>query len=196
MNKEQMLQKAIERIDQKNSNDPIKKVVNGQEIAGEVLYAQRMTHWLLQLNHHPSDELQIAVRANHIGRWEIPRSTYPADRTGYLNWREDLIHFHQNTVMTILEEVGYERDFIERVIQIMSKKRLKKDAEAQMYEDTICLVFLEYYLADFYTAKEVEEEKMIFILRKTWFKMSKTGQEIALTLNLPETAHALIQKAL
>ncbi len=190
------LQKALTRIDQKNSEDPKTILVDGKEVAGEVLYAQRMTHWLFQLNPNPSDALQIAARANHIGRWESPRSSYEANRQGYLNWREDLIHHHQKLVMGILEEVGYEMPFIERVVQIMSKKRLKKDAEIQMYEDAICLVFLEYYLGDFYADKEVDEEKMVFILRKTWHKMSETGHKQALQLPLTGDAKKLMDKAL
>lgn len=192
----QKLQEALELIDKKNSEDPHKQFVNGEEIPGEILYSQRMTHWLSELNPSPSDALQIAVRANHIGRWESPRNNYPADRAGYLKWREDLIHHHQHLVMGILEQVGYEIEVIERVVQIMSKKRLKKDAETQMYEDTICLVFLEYYLADFYEAKDVEEEKMIFILRKTWHKMSQTGQDKARSLDITGDARKLIEKAL
>lgn len=196
MTKNEMLDKAIQQIDKKNSNDPIKVIVDGVEIAGEIVYAQRMTHWLFELDKNPSAELQIAVRANHIGRWESPRSSYPMDRAGYLQWREDLILHHQKTVMSILDKLGFETLPVERVIQIMSKKLIKKDIESQIYEDTICLVFLEHYLAKFYQSNEVEEQKMITILRKTWYKMSKTGQEKALTLDLPEASQILIKKAL
>lgn len=196
MKNKELLEKAILEIDKKNSQDPVKKSIGGIEIAGEVLYSQRMTHWLFELNNHPSEELQIAVRANHIGRWESPRDQYPKDRTGYLQWRENLILHHQKTIMSILERLGYENAFIERVIQIMSKKLIKKDAESQMYEDTICLVFLEHYLANFYLSNDVEEQKMVFILRKTWHKMSKTAQEKALTLKLPNATQLLIKKAL
>lgn len=191
-----MLEKAILHIDKKNSEDPVKVIIDGNEIAGEILYAQRMTHWLFELDKNPSGELQVAVRANHIARWESPRNNYPMDRPGYFKWREDLILHHQKTVKLILEELGSEILFIERVLQIMSKQMIKKDAESQMYEDTICLVFLEHYLAKFYLSSEVEEQKMISILRKTWPKMSKNGQDKALTLDLPEASQILVKKAL
>jgi hypothetical protein len=74
------------------------------------------------------------------------------------------------------------------------KKRLKADPETQALEDVACLVFLESYFADF--AAKHDDQKIIGILRKTWAKMSTTGQAAALTLNLPSQAQRLIKAAL
>ncbi len=63
-----------------------------------------------------------------------------------------------------------------------------------MLEDVICLVFLENYFADF--AAEHEAEKVINILRKTWRKMSERGRAVALTLEIPGAARALVERAL
>mgnify|MGYP001764314984 CR=1 FL=1 len=54
---------------------------------------------------------------------------------------------------------------------ILEKKLLKKDAETQLLEDVICLVFLEYYLDPF--VHKHDREKLKNIILKTWNKMSE-----------------------
>ncbi|NCB60081.1 MAG: DUF4202 family protein, partial [Gammaproteobacteria bacterium] len=63
-----------------------------------------------------------------------------------------------------------------------------------MLEDVICLVFLQYYFAEF--AKVHDEAKLIDILQKTWRKMSEAGHQAALSLPLPDEQKTLIAKAL
>ena len=77
---------------------------------------------------------------------------------------------------------------------LIRKERLKADPDTQALEDTICLVFLENYFADF-SAKH-DPEKVVQILRRTWAKMSPVGQAAALKLPLPPDAAALVARAL
>jgi hypothetical protein len=176
---------AIEKFDAANAQDPK---------AAELLYAQRMTAWLDRLYPTASPALRLACRAQHIRRWEIPRSSFPMDRAGYHRWRTSLYALHADTAEKILREVGYDEPTIERVRSLLMKKRLKADPETQALEDVACLVFLESYFADF--AARHDDQKIIGILRKTWAKMSNTGQAAALTLNLPSEAQRLIKAAL
>mgnify|MGYP001360018315 CR=1 FL=1 len=94
----------------------------------------------------------------------------------------------------ILKEVGYEEDFIDRVASIIKKQKLKKDPEAQLLEDVICLVFLEHYFVDF--ARKHEEKKVIDIVKKTLVKMSEEGKKAAMQLELPEYTLSFLKKAL
>ena len=73
------LEKCLQAIDELHSQDP--KKVDGK--AAELIYAERMTIWLDKLVEAPSAELQIAVRSQHLCRWEIPRKDYPMDKPGY-----------------------------------------------------------------------------------------------------------------
>ena len=77
---------------------------------------------------------------------------------------------------------------------MLRKERLKKDPEVQILEDVICLVFLEYYFAEF--AAKHNEEKIVDILRKTWRKMSDRGRDVALKINLEPALRRLVEKAL
>lgn len=185
---------AIKAFDAANAEDPNQESWQGKEFPKELLYAKRMTECLFELADNPSEALQLAVRAQHLRRWEISRSDFSADRIGYLQWRTKLKTFHAEKAAAILREAGYEEAIIDRVDFLLKKKQLKKDRETQMLEDAACLVFLKYYFEPF--SPKQEEGKMIDILRKTWKKMSPAAQKQALNLTLPEKNLRLIQKAI
>tara|TARA_R110002072_G_scaffold9011_3_gene44393 strand:- start:775 stop:1359 length:585 start_codon:yes stop_codon:yes gene_type:complete len=185
---------AIALIDKANSED-----INTYEVAGinyskELLYSQRMTRKLLQFEPNASKALQIAARAQHICRWKIARDEYPMDRVGYLKWRETLKKMHGDLTADILKQVGYDDQFADRVKAIIIKKLIKKNEESQTLEDTICLVFLDYYFEEF--AAKHSDEKIIDILKKTWVKMSDKGHETALKLPFSEKSLALVKQAI
>ena len=176
---------ALARIDAANVEDPNSK---------ELLYGRRMTAWLERLEPEASEALRLAVRAQHIRRWTIPRSRYPMDLAGYKQWRTTLAQFHAETVGGILRETGYDEATIRRVESLVRKERLKLDPEAQVLEDVACLVFLESYFTSF--ARQHDEEKLAGILRKTWKKMSPRGQQAALGLAWEPELRALVERAL
>jgi hypothetical protein len=94
----------------------------------------------------------------------------------------------------ILGREGYDAEAVKHVQSLIKKERIKHDPEAQLLEDSACLVFLEYELAEF--ALKHDEAKLVDILRKTWPKMSARGQQAALALKLPAPLRALVEKAL
>lgn len=184
---------AIARIDASNAEDPRTVLDEDREYPQELLYAQRMTERLGRFRPDASELLQLAVRCQHIRRWEIPRDTYPMDRKGYHQWRTRLYEFHGDTAAAVLREAGYDEDAASRVRDLLMKKGLESDPEMQALEDTACLVFLEHYFEDF--AKEHDEEKITRILQRTWKKMSSDGRQAAGELPLSEAARKLIEKA-
>ncbi|SHJ00487.1 DUF4202 domain-containing protein [Pseudozobellia thermophila] len=188
------LAEAYERFDAANSEDPNTETYQGKTYPKEVLYAMRMTEKLGQFAPDASDALKLTARCQHIRRWEIPRKSYEMNRAGYLRWRQELKRFHAQTATDILKEVGYDAETIEKVAFLLQKKQLKKNEETQTLEDVICLVFLEHYFEDF--AQRHPEDKLIDILKKTWQKMSKKGQEAALQLPLSEDTVRLVTKAI
>ena len=181
---------AITAFDAANAQDPT-------QIAGvpaELLYSRRMTDWLNRLYPDAGELLHLAARSQHIRRWMVPRSKYPMTRPGYHQWRTYLYSFHADTAAEIMKQAGYDDPAIARVRSLLKKEKLKSDPETQMLEDVVCLVFLESYFADF--AARHDDQKIIGILRKTWAKMSHTGQAAALTLKLSSVAQRLVKAAL
>ena len=185
---------AIALIDKLNSEDINTYQVSGMDYPKELLYSQRMTRKLLQFERNASKALQIAARAQHICRWKIARDEYPMDRVGYLKWRETLKRMHAELTADILKQVGYDDQYVERVFQLISKKLIKKNEESQTLEDTVCLVFLDYYFEEF--AAKHTDDKVIDILQKTWKKMSDKGHEEALKLTFSEKGLALVKQAI
>ena len=119
----------------------------------------------------------------HIERWKIPRTDYPMDRIGYLQWRKRLNKFHGEVSGAILRKVGYDDATVARVARLLMKEGLKSDADAQTLEDVVDLVFFQHYLADFVAEHgDYDTAKLADILAKTAKKMSPRGREAALSL--------------
>jgi hypothetical protein len=187
-------ERAIELIDEANRADPTVRTFEGQDYPYALLYGQRMTHWLGRLEPGAVEVVRLAVRAQHICRWKIPRSDFPMDRAGYYRWRTRLYDFHGEVAGQILAQVGYDEAAIAELKGLLRKRDLKTNPHTQLLEDVACLVFLENDFAPL--AGQHDEGKVIDILRKTWRKMSDRGHAAALQMPLPAPLRALIEKAL
>ena len=190
LNDPQKFAAAIRRFDEENARDP--NIENGQP--RELLYAQRLTDWVLRLNSNATETARLAARCQHLCRWKIPRSDYPMTRPGYLKWRSDLKKFHAQRAGEILAEVGYDGETIRRVQDLNLKKNFPADPECRLLEDALCLVFLEFQLTDL--AAKTDDDKMVNALKKSWDKMTEAARAEALKLNYGAREKVLIQKAL
>ena len=195
MSPEELVRAAFERFDAVNREDPRHEVDpdTGEEIAVELLYARRMSARLATFAPDASAPLRLAVRAQHIARWRIARAAYPEGRAGYKRWRSELARSHADLAGSILAELGAEPSTVGRVRDLLVKKGLGHDPEAQTLEDVACLVFLEHHLDEF--ARKHERGKLIEILKKTWRKMSEPGRAAALALPLHGELGALVGEA-
>lgn len=178
------LEKVLAEIDRFNRDDPKQY---------ELPYSQWLTNWVQRLEPNPSEELLIVARGQHIGRWMIPRESFPDDRKGYLAWREKLKSFHAEKVTALMRQAGYPPDSIAKAERMILKKNIR-EPEAQVIEDALCLVFLERQFTDL--RKKEPEDKMIVILQKSWRKMGEKGRAEALKLNYLPEEKILLQKAL
>lgn len=187
-------QEAIRRIDAANAADPNPELVAGAPRPRELVYAERLTEWVLRLAPDASEALRLAARCQHICRWEIPRAAYPMDRAGYLRWRAELKKFHAAKSESLLRPLGYPEDLIQRVKDLNLKRDLSDDPEMQVLEDALCLVFLQFQFAEL--AAKTAPEKVVTALQKSWQKMSPAGRAAALRLNYTETEQKLLATAL
>jgi hypothetical protein len=194
MTDSQRFQRAIERFDQENSRDPNMEVVDGVAKPRELVYAERLTDWVLKLKPDASEPLRLAARCQHICRWTIPRDTYERTKAGYLRWRADLKKFHAQKTGEILREVGYPEDIVARVQALNLKKDFPQDPDSRVLEDALCLVFLQYQFAEL--ASRSADEQMINALRKSWNKMTEQARAEAVKLQYGPRERALLEKAL
>ncbi|KAK2855523.1 hypothetical protein FQN49_005112 [Arthroderma sp. PD_2] len=191
---------AMEKIDKVHSKDPklVTVTTDGveEQIPDELHYANRMTEYLLQHDPKPSELLRLAVRAQHLQRWEIPRSDYSMNRMGYLSWRTAQKKRQATHAEEICLGCGYSAEDAGRVAALVRKDDMKRDPECQILEDVACLVFLADQFDKFEQEHGGDREKIINILKKTWAKMSERGHELALQITLSEQAKGLIGEAL
>lgn len=192
--------KALELYDAANSIDPNIEVDNDkQEAPKELLYSKRMLDMINRYLPDADDVAKLSVAAQHIERWKSPRSDYPMNRKGYHLWRTNLYKFHAETAAKLLEEAGYDDEFIGRVKLAIGKKNLKTNHDTQILEDVAALTFLEHYMMAMYiNFPQYDEEKWIDIIIRTWKKMSPAAQAFALSgdVKLVEDLVPVIQKAL
>ncbi len=188
------IEKAFSLFDKYNQQDPHQVSWDGETFPSEYFYALKLHDWVIKLEPEASESLLLASRAQHIGRWEIPRDTYPQNKAGYLNWRSNLGKYHAQKASELLKEAGYSEEEIEKVKHIILKQQIKSDPEVQTIEDALCLVFLEYQYEDFISKHD--DLKLIRILQKTWGKMSDAGRQAALSLSYSDKGLDLIKRAL
>ena len=185
---------AFERFDNYNKTDPHSFTWEGTTYPQEYFLALKLHGWVLQLSPYASEELLLASRSQHIGRWEIPRDSYPEGRVPYLQWRKDLAKHHAAVVTQILDETGYAAEQIDRVTQIILKQRIKADAEVQVMENALCLVFLQFQYEDFFPKHE--PDKVVNIIKRSLQKMDEAGHIKALGLPYSPQGLHYIKEAL
>jgi len=185
---------ALRRFDEENARDPNSEVVAGVARPRELVYAGRLTGWVLRLKPDASESLRLAARCQHLCRWMIPRSRHPMDRAGYLKWRTGLKKFHAEKSGQTLREVGYGGEMIGQVQALNLKQNFPADPDSRVLEDALCLVFLEFQLAGL--AAKTDDEKMINALRKSWQKMTGPARAEALKLACGPREKMLIERAL
>lgn len=186
--------KAIALFDAANAQDPNQD--EGQP--KELLYARRMTDMIGRFAPDASEVAQLAVRAQHIQRWMVPRNSYPLGKPGYFAWRTGLYRFHAETAGKLMQQAGYDEAMIEQVKVAVSKQGIKSNPDTQMLEDVTSLVFIESYMLGFAGQHaEYTEEKWLDIIRKTWRKMSADAHAFATSggITLPAALVPLILRA-
>jgi hypothetical protein len=119
-------------------------------------------------------------------------------RPGYLTWRAKLKAQAAQQVAALLESSpapipAADRD---RAAALIRKENLATDPDTQVLEDVACLVFLDDQLDDFDQKSDLDEAKMVGILRKSLAKMSQPGRDLAMKLELSDRARQLVGKAL
>jgi hypothetical protein len=190
--------RAIALFDAANAEDPNHENDSGVAVPKELLYAQRMSAMLARYAPEAPEAVQLAVRAQHIQRWKIPRRDFPMTLPGYKKWRTTLYGFHADLAETLLQKAGCDEATINRVKAAVGKRGLHSNPDTQLMEDVVGLVFLEHYIAAFAALHpEYDEAKWLDIIRKTWRKMSDRAHQFALSgqIRLPEHLAPLIGKA-
>ena len=191
-------EKAVNLIDSANSKDPNIVQTDGKGWPKELLYSVRMSNMLERYRSDADHVIKLAIRGQHIQRWQSERSAYPMGRQGYHKWRGDLYTFHADKVALLMNQAGFNEPDIERAKKAVAKVGIKSNPDTQLLEDVVGLVFIEHYMLDFADKHpEYTEQKWIDIVRKTWAKMSHNAHAFVLAGNivLPESLSPVILKA-
>jgi hypothetical protein len=187
-------ERAIEAIDAANAADPTFVTVRGERGPKELLHAELVTEWVRRLAPDAGEPLLLAARGHHLRRWAIPRASYPTGRAGYLKWRKAQHRQLADELGAILEEAGYDDSTVAEVRDLVTKRTLGRDPDAQALEDALCLVFVETQFHEL--AGRLDPDKMVDVVRKTVKKMSPEAVQLAAGLPLSDDDRAVLAAAL
>ncbi len=185
---------AVIAIDTANAADPTSVVVRGSTHPLALVHGQIAAEWVARLHPDADETWLLAARAHHLRRWEVPRTDYAPGKAGYLKWKRDQRVRHATDVGSLLAEVEYPSDEIERVQALVRRDHLATDSGSQAVEDAACLVFIETQLADVST--KLEHDHLVDVIRKTAKKMSPVALAAVSTIPLGEHEQTLLAAAL
>lgn len=184
---------AVAGFDLFHREDPLTATLDGEKVPREFAYARWMAAWVERLDPEAGELLLLAAHCQHLRRFQLSRTDYPAGRKGYLAWRRAAALEHSRLAGAVLRDAGYRREKIERVQNLVMKRAgTSSRQEARTLEDAACLVFLEHDLEGL--ANRLGVEKTVEVLARTWPKMSDAGREAAVNLELkPELRQLVVQ---
>jgi hypothetical protein len=168
---------AIDAFARANGLDPRRQRFQGCDQPREVIFSERVMHWLLQLNSDASEAVRLAAAGHTLRRWEIPRDRYARDTAGYRAWRDATAAHSSEHAGALLRTIGYPDEQIRLVCRLIRREGCTGDADAQLLEDADCLAFLELKLVDY--LDRWDGEKLTRILYGTWMKMSGPARTLA-----------------
>lgn len=180
---------TLDAIDEANRADPNR--FGGEPLA--LAQGRSASRWLERLDANASPELQLAVRAHHLRRWEIARADYPEGRAGYLKWRRENKAHQADSLSELMRADGWSAESIERVRVLLGRTQLRSDPDTQTLEDAACLVFLETQFDGM--TERTEHDHMVSIVAKTLKKMSGDAVTLAASIGLSTTSQAVLADA-
>ena len=181
---------AVAAIDAANAEDP-NRYDDGRGLA--LVQGELASRWADRLTDSPAEPVVLAVRAHHLKRWEIERSSYPEGRAGYLRWRRDNKAHQADSAGVILGALGYDRSTVQRVQELLRRKGLGSDPDTQLVEDSACLVFLETQF-DAMVAR-LERDHLVRVVAKTLAKMSPEAVALTAEIELSDAAAGIVAQA-
>lgn len=185
---------AVSIIDSANAEDPNQVTVRGERLPLALAHGQLAAQWVARLAPDADEALLLAARAHHLRRWEVPRSSYPEGRAGYLRWRRDQKDRHAEQVAELLGTAGYDEATIHRVQTLVRRQRLDTESGTQTVEDAACLVFLETQLVE--VSGQLERDHLIEVVNKTARKMSPAALALVDEVPLGDEARQILADAL
>ncbi len=190
------LDAALAAIDVANAADPNRVAVRGEVLPLALAHGRLATDWVMRLRSADgaSPQLLVAARAHHLRRWELARTEFPDGRAGYHRWKAAQRARHASDVAALLDPLGFDASFVERVGSLVRREHLATDPEAQALEDAACLVFIETQLAA--VAVRFDREHLLDVVRKTARKMSAAGLTAVADLPVGDVEREILAAAL
>ena len=181
-------------LDAYQNTDPARTEHGDLTCSKALAYSLTMSDMAQRFCPEASHALALAIRYQHIGRWNYPRADFPEGRTGYLTWRKSLYTVHANLAAELITQISGDTKLAQEVATIIAEKVSQREGDSQALEDVACLVFLQNSLAGF--IEKYPSEKLNAIILKTWNKMSPRAQKWSANLAFTPNEQQALENAL
>ncbi len=186
---------AVAAFEAHHAADPRPLVRDGVTTTVSLDYHARVSAWVRRLDGVAGLPARLGALAQHVRRFELPRTDFPATPQGYKRWRANAGLRQAELARTELERAGFDAAIVTHTCDVMLKKRLAHDPLAALLEDAVCVRFVQDELASFAAGRA--PDAVLTIISKTWAKMSPSGHQAAVGLlgELPPPLVALVAAA-
>jgi hypothetical protein len=165
---------AVGAFAEHHAADPRRITRDGATTTVSLDYHARVSRWVRRLDGAAPHAARLAALAQHVRRFEMPRSDYPEGPQGYKRWRVAAGLRHAAIASQIVADVGYPAALAKSVGDAILKKGLGRDEASALLEDAVCLRFVEDELATFAAGRDAVQLRSI--VAKTVEKMSDRGR--------------------
>ncbi len=160
----------------------IKDVLKESPIKEEVIHAELVLNWLLQLKSDADEALQIAALSHDIDRaiTKITGSHLKDYSEGYAEYKKQHALRSAKFIAEILKEYKYPAGVIEKVARLVEKHEVGGDEESDILRDADSLAYFEYNIP-FYLDRNGEERtkrKIQFMYNRMSDKTKKIANAI------------------
>lgn len=172
-NDQAKLSKALDLIDQANSADPKKVLVNGVQQPYRRVYSQRMTDWVTKLDPSSPDGLLCWVRGSNIESWrlsEIRREDYAPNASGDRQWELDRKKWVANRLVSVMKDVGYSERTTSIVFDLMMEKNIPDPRDLRMTELVGAFGLINYRLLELVRWKQMKADADVMVVLEYSFK--------------------------
>jgi len=169
----------------------IKEILKKSPLEEDVIHAELVLKWVLELKNDADEALQIAAIAHDIDRAisKITESDLKNSIDGYVEYKKQHAIRSSKFIVEILEEYKYPSEFINKVSKLVEYHEVGGDPESDILRDADSLAYFEYNIPSYLKRNGEEKTK-----RKISFMYQRASDKVKERIKAMEYQDKLLDK--
>lgn len=157
--------------------DRIKTILKESPVKEDVIHAELVLKWVLQLKNDADEALQIAAFSHDIDRAisKITESELKNSLEGYAKYKEEHAGRSAKYIAEILKEYKYPLKTIKKISELVKNHEVGGDKESDILRDADSLAYFEYNIPSYIerNGEEKAKRKIQFMYKRASSKVKK-----------------------